>query len=136
MGDGVGAMAKMPLSGHIGMVSIGFQYFGKRGNPAVQMSFIPRLLLLFGCKQLAHVSETREMIIRARHELERVGGQLMEVWKSVNLTPSLARVLRLGVSISLPKLPRSVQPMSSDITRRMFGLLGCRLLYASTIDSK
>ena len=50
-----------------------------------------------------------------------VGEQLIEVWKSVNLTPRSASASMFGVLISLPKLPRSDQPMSSTIMSSTFG---------------
>ncbi|MNE32401.1 hypothetical protein D3C80_1260120 [compost metagenome] len=40
--------------------------------------------------------------------IERVGEQVGAAWKLVRRTPSLARASRLGVSISPPKLPRSL----------------------------
>ena len=41
--------------------------------------------------------------------------------KSENFTPCFARASMFGVSISLPKQPASVQPISSAMTNRKFG---------------
>ncbi len=68
------------------------------------------------------------MVVGPESNIDRVGEQLTDTWKSVNLTPRVANASTCGVSISPPKQPRSVQPRSSATTKRMFGRLAALLL--------